>query len=144
MVAKRNESGDEYDGDFLELWDANELTNEEVEISELFVDQRHERERTPSPFLKRSNPFKAKRVASEIHIVPRKETNQVNAGRRRPYQQRKPVVKETTSQICKRLNLHVRINNPLAKTQSVATQASFDCRDCTQLETKLKAAELEV
>lgn len=169
MVAKREENKEEYDEEFLELWDENEFTQEELKISELFSDKQHqqreskiEKERTPSPFLKRRtqnhrrsiqsvkkvvNPFKRPRIASEVHVIPRKQpltrkrVGQANVNSRH---QNRPAVKETTSQICERLNLHVRINNPLAKQRSAASQTTFNCDVCTQLESKLKAAEIEI
>lgn len=163
----------EYDGEFLEIWDDSELTKEEAEISELFNHHREstkETERTSSPVskkpkqdhrrsihvqhsLKNRNPFKP-RISSEVHVVSndqqfvRKKSNQTkHTSDYKPSVAKSTAAAQTvqtTRQICERLNLHVRVKNPLANRRSVATQTTIEHRDCEELETKLKAAELKV
>lgn len=112
-----------------------------------------------------------KRVASEIHVVSagqqfiRKKSNQAkhtsdykpgySQPRKRPaevFSRPTSVAKPTTvvqanqstRQICDRLNLQVRLNNPLANKRSIAIQTTFESREHTKLEERLKAAELKV
>lgn len=123
----------------------NHLKSEIHVVDEQFIRKKTNRMRLSS-VIKPNNFRYNQRVEQPVKITPAipvqskpPVANQKNCGGAN-----NEVRGQNTKQICERLNLQVRLRNPLATQRSVATQATFDCSERTELEAKLKAAELKV